>query len=543
MNRALQPLAFDELAAVSVLRPGTSGLRVGACRVEPDLDRVSGPVGESTLEPKAMAVLVYLAARPGQVVSTDELIDAVWLGRPLGDNPVYKCIAQLRRALGDDPKAPTYIATVPKKGYRLIAPVAAIAVSDDRARGTEVPWPATTLPSPPRRALHPPHADTRSSCPDRRVNSRPARSQVARLARASGLLLVVLLSVVLLLLPAAVTRDRTPNAAAQPMTAMLAIHDNAGTAIPEAYAAYMRAHYYWSRNSSEGVARARDLFAQAVAVDPQFAAAWTDLGLVELAMRDAERTLSENLRDASKAAQRAIALAPEHAPAQVLLAKVEEREWHWSGSERAFRRAMAINPADVTAWFWYGELLVRTGRLDEARPVLQRARALEPFSLFIGKAVADPDFYAGHYDRASAQYLELLELDPGFSRARLFLGYAYEQQGRHAQAIAQFQQATAANDRLPAQAAIAHAQALAGQPDAARQTLAELAQMPRGVDPYLLAVIQVALGDPDTALRWLEAAYDARSQGMLDIAIDPRLAPLRADPRYRSLIARMGLAH
>lgn len=536
MNRAMQPLTFAELTAAAVLHVRVPALRVGACRVEPDLDRIAGPAGECALEPKAMAVLVYLAARPGQVVSADELIDAVWLGRPLGDNPVYKCIAQLRRALGDDPKAPTYIATVPKKGYRLIAPVAAIAMIDDSARGTAVPLPASMSPSTQSRAQRTPGVDTRSSCPDRRLKPQSAPPRVARLVRAGGLLLAVLL-----LLPAAATRDRPPNATTQTMTAMLAIRDDAGTADADAYAAYVKAHYYWDRHSPEQLPKARDLFAQAVATDPQFAAAWVDLGLVELAMRHAARTPSDNVRRASKAAQRAIALAPDYAPAQILLATVEEREWHWPGAERAFRRAIAINPADVTAWFWYGELLERMGRLDEARPALQRARALAPISLFIGKAATDPDFYAGHYDRASAQYLELLELDPGFSRIRLFLGYAYEQQGHYAQAIAQFQQATAANDRLSAQAAIAHAQALAGQPDAARQTLTELAQTPGGVDPYLLAVIQVALGDPDAALRWLEAAYDARSEGMLQILIDPRLAPLRADPRYRSLVARMGL--
>ena len=98
-------------------------VRIGACRVEADLDRVVMPAREITIEPKAMAVLMYLAQRPGQVVSTGELIDAVWQGRPMGDNPVYHCIAQLRRALGDDPRAPTYISTVPTKGYRLIAPV------------------------------------------------------------------------------------------------------------------------------------------------------------------------------------------------------------------------------------------------------------------------------------------------------------------------------------------------------------------------------------------------------------------------------------
>ncbi|HMB61384.1 MAG TPA: winged helix-turn-helix domain-containing protein [Xanthomonadales bacterium] len=98
-------------------------LMVGQWWVQPDLDRIEGPAGEVQLMPKAMAVLMYLAERPGQVVSTDELIDAVWLGRPMGDNPVYKCINQLRTVLGDDRKAPSYITTVHTKGYRLIAPV------------------------------------------------------------------------------------------------------------------------------------------------------------------------------------------------------------------------------------------------------------------------------------------------------------------------------------------------------------------------------------------------------------------------------------
>lgn len=139
-------------------RTGMVSLRVGECRVEPDLDRISGPAGETQVEPKTMAVLVYLARRPGKVVGADELIDAVWLGRPMGDNPVYRCIAQVRRALGDDPRAPTYIATVPRKGYRLIAPVAHIAsVIPGRPPGEPAPAavdvPAATSPRWPGRGL------------------------------------------------------------------------------------------------------------------------------------------------------------------------------------------------------------------------------------------------------------------------------------------------------------------------------------------------------------------------------------------------------
>lgn len=71
-----------------------------------------------------MEVLVYLCRRPGSVVSADEIIESVWGGRPMGDNPVYKSVAKLRRALGDDANSPTYIETVAKKGYRLVADIA-----------------------------------------------------------------------------------------------------------------------------------------------------------------------------------------------------------------------------------------------------------------------------------------------------------------------------------------------------------------------------------------------------------------------------------
>ena len=97
--------------------------RLGTWLVEPDLNRLSSGEHSTHLEPKTMEVLVYLCGRPGEVVAADTIIAEVWGGRPMGDNPVYKSIAKLRRALNDDPNDPRYIATVPKKGYRLIGAV------------------------------------------------------------------------------------------------------------------------------------------------------------------------------------------------------------------------------------------------------------------------------------------------------------------------------------------------------------------------------------------------------------------------------------
>lgn len=95
---------------------------------------------ERTLEPRVMQLLVYLAGRAGAVVSADQLLADVWKGPFYGDNPVHKCIAALRRALGDDAAAPSYIETLRRRGYRLIAPVSEPAARRGRRVGDDVPW-------------------------------------------------------------------------------------------------------------------------------------------------------------------------------------------------------------------------------------------------------------------------------------------------------------------------------------------------------------------------------------------------------------------
>jgi len=106
-------------------------LRLGDWLVEPSLNRLSRAGESLTVEPKTMDVLVLLCRRQNKVVSADEIIDAVWGGRPMSDNPVYKTVAKLRRALGDDTANPRYIATVAKKGYRLLADVQPVTASNE----------------------------------------------------------------------------------------------------------------------------------------------------------------------------------------------------------------------------------------------------------------------------------------------------------------------------------------------------------------------------------------------------------------------------
>lgn len=98
------------------------------------MNRLSRGGIERQLEPKTMEVLIYLAERPGEVVSGDELIEAVWGGRPMGDNPVYKSIAKLRRALDDGSDEASLILTIPKRGYKLTATATPGTPSDESGR-------------------------------------------------------------------------------------------------------------------------------------------------------------------------------------------------------------------------------------------------------------------------------------------------------------------------------------------------------------------------------------------------------------------------
>jgi DNA-binding winged helix-turn-helix (wHTH) protein/TolB-like protein/Flp pilus assembly protein TadD len=98
-------------------------LRVGDWTAEPALNQLSAGARVVKLEPKAMEVLMTLAARPGEVVSRDTLLAEVWRGVIVGDDALTQVVIKLRKALGEAPDSPSYIQTIPKRGYRLIAPV------------------------------------------------------------------------------------------------------------------------------------------------------------------------------------------------------------------------------------------------------------------------------------------------------------------------------------------------------------------------------------------------------------------------------------
>lgn len=118
-----QALGKTDLSSFDDAPDSVTPFKIGEWTVDPRMSCICGQGREEYLEPKPMAVLLYLVEHADEVVSNDVLIREVWNDRPMGDNPVYRCIARLRKAFGDDSQNPAYIVTIPKRGYRLIAPV------------------------------------------------------------------------------------------------------------------------------------------------------------------------------------------------------------------------------------------------------------------------------------------------------------------------------------------------------------------------------------------------------------------------------------
>jgi tetratricopeptide (TPR) repeat protein len=174
----------------------------------------------------------------------------------------------------------------------------------------------------------------------------------------------------------------------------------------------------------------------------------------------------------------------------------------------------------------------------------QLARQLDPLAPIIQTWTGLRYYFAGNHSQAIAEYAKALELDRDFAPAHWHMGWAYEQLGRFNEGIAAAQRALSADPaNLLYLASLAHAYAKAGRTTDARGTLARLmtAAQSRHVSAYHVSVIHAALGETDTALDWLDRAYQEQSPWIGYLNVDPRLRPLRSQRRFQELVKKARL--
>jgi serine/threonine-protein kinase len=306
-----------------------------------------------------------------------------------------------------------------------------------------------------------------------------------------------------------------------------------------AYEAYLRGRFYLDQGEGE---QARPFFEEASRIAPAWAPPYVGMANYYSSLPFfSDVSPADVLPKAREMLSRALELDETLAEAHAANAYIRAYyEWDWRAAEREFRRAIELRPNYADAYFSYSRFLASRRRLDEAIAQLGRAVELDPLSVSLQANRALLDYFAGRYPEAETRLREALTRDSTDVTAKWGLALVAEQQGKLDEAIT-ILEAISGTSPLR-RSSLAHAYATAGKTTQARAVLASLREQAsqRYVPSYWFALIHAGLGEKDQALRELERAYEERSTVLAYLLIDPRLKPLREDPRFVALARRMG---
>ena len=308
---------------------------------------------------------------------------------------------------------------------------------------------------------------------------------------------------------------------------------------PEALDAYLRGRYYWNRRTEESLRRAVQYFQQAIALDANYAPAYSGLAdsysLLGSVGTDGMAP-KEAMPLAKAAAQKALELDPNLSDAHASLAYVElSYDWDLPAAGREFARALALNPNSATARHWYSHYFMAAGDLPRAGEQMREALEIEPLSPSINIGIGWCLYYSRQYDQAIDRFRSVTEMDPSLPLAHQTLGMAYQQKGLMNDAIEEYQRAAALSDNSPASVtSLASAYAAAGRLPDARQELARLQEMSRTryVPSFYFATVSYAMGDIGKTFEWGWKAVGERCDYLLYLRVEPRVGKLAVNPEF-----------
>src|SRR5215469_1040608 len=546
------------------------------------------------LQTQSFLILASLLERPGEVLSRDELRQRLWPSDVFVDFEVglNAAINRLRDVLDDSPEKPRFIETLPRRGYRFIAPLQRESLDRISARVRSLA--VLPLENLTGDAAQEYFADgmtdaliTRlAQIGSLRVISRTSamhykgtHKKLPEIANELNVDAVVEGSVarsgshvrINAQLVHAVTdqhlwarqyeRDLTDilvlqadvvGAIAREIQVTLTPQEQARLTLtrpvnPEAYEAFLRGCFFWNKRTEDGLKKGLECFQHSVEKDPSYALAHVGLAdsfnMLAFWGHAAPRELSPK---GKAAADKAMEIDENLGEAHAARGWVQfAYDWNWTGAENKLQRAIELNPGYATAHQWYGHLLAYQERHEEACSEVKRTLELDPLSLVMNSNAAFMYFFARDFDAAVERARKTIELDPHFGPPYLCLGQALEQKAFFPEAIQAFKGGLVHSDRAPFMlAALGHAYAMSGDTSAALVILKELEELSlqRYVSPYYFAVLSEGLGGAENSLTWLEHALEDRSAWLTWLKVDPRFDALREQPRLQALLCKIGLS-
>jgi len=543
------------------------------------------------LPDQSFRMLLLLLERAGEVVTREELRRELWAEDTFVDFEagMNSAVKRLRDALGDSADTPRFVETLPRRGYRFIAPVElphldtrikSIAVLPldnligDRAQDFFVDGMTDALITRLAQigALR---VTSRTSVMRYRETDKPL-PQVARelnvdaviegaVTRSGGRVRITAQLVDartdqhlwareyereltdILLLQAEVAQaiadeiqiKVTPQEQARLATARLVK--------PKAYEAYLRGRFHWDKRTEEGMRKGLALFEQALAEDPSFALSQTGVAeCYNMLGYWGVAPPQEVSANAKAAAMKALEIDPSLAEAHAAQGWTKfAYDWDWTAGEREFRYAIDLKSGYTTAHQWYSHLLIYQGRVAEALTQVERTLELEPVSLVMNSNSALIYMLAHDCDETIERARKTLELDPHFSPPYIWLGWALQKKSMHDEAIDALRRAVPLSGHGPRYlSALGHAYAASDQSSEAIKILVQLEAMAteRYVSAYDFAVIYAGLGDVEKTFAALGRAYDERATWLPMIKADPRFESLQSESRFLNLLSKLGLA-
>ena len=315
---------------------------------------------------------------------------------------------------------------------------------------------------------------------------------------------------------------------------------------PDAYEAYLKANFYLDQFDLQ---KSIEYYEQAIKLDPDFAPAYAHLARSYFFLGFFSAIPPQEAWGKVKEAAVLAVAKDDRLPAAhgaLALAKLHY-DWDFVGAENEFMRALELNPSDADIRHDYAHYLMAMDRMDESAAESKRAVELDPVDDGLTDCLCWHSYAARKYDNSIQMALDLLRRQPSDTFELAILAWDYEQKGWPDQAVTEFKKAlqlTGKDSPLYTFlfAGLGHAYALAGMKTDAMQVLQTLRDQKKQsyVSPFDIALIYTALGDKETAFTWMNKALAERSTFLVYSQWEPRLDPLRSDPRFGHILKKIG---
>ncbi len=318
---------------------------------------------------------------------------------------------------------------------------------------------------------------------------------------------------------------------------------------PEAYTLYLKGRYYFHKPIIPSLQKAVGYFQQAIDLDPCYAKAHAGLAGAYMFLGGVGPSHflppSESYPHARAAIKRAMELDDRLPEAHIMLGILRTGfEWDWDGAQRAFERALELNPNNADTHIWYAWHLWKIGNLDAAMNAAKKALALDPLAPLFQSSIGLIHYCARRNEQAIDQFKQVLELDPNCFHARLHLGDAYLTGGMYKDAKAAYRSAQELSGRHSyLYTRLCTLYAAWNRPKDAKKYLDEVTTISEceHVPPTYIGWAYLALEQHEEAFAWFDKAYKERDPA-LALPVFPWWDPVKSDPRYLELVSKIGLA-